>query len=101
MLAGDKFRLGTAMDGGILLLGRKTWQLFLQIWPGRNDPFAARTNAMLELVATRTLTGTSAWGSVIGFAVRRFRIQAFPLAGTADTEPRWLLRNAGGLGRAP
>ena len=63
MLAGDKFRLGTAMDAGVLLLGRKTWQLFSQIWPGRNDPFAARMNAMPKLVATRTMTDTSAWAN--------------------------------------
>jgi dihydrofolate reductase len=32
-VAGDKFRLGEILDTGALLLGRRTWQLFAQIWP--------------------------------------------------------------------
>jgi len=60
-VAGDKFRLGSVLDEGVLLLGRKTWELFCGIWPGRDDPFSARMNAVPKLVATRTLTGTSAW----------------------------------------
>ena len=60
-VAGDKFRLGSALDDGVLLLGRKTWQLFSRLWPGRDDPFSARMNAVPKLVASRTLTDTSAW----------------------------------------
>ncbi|MFF1717692.1 dihydrofolate reductase family protein [Streptomyces sviceus] len=60
-VAGDKFRLGSTLDDGVLLLGRTTWQLFSRIWPGRDDPFAARMNAAPKLVASRTLTDTSAW----------------------------------------
>jgi dihydrofolate reductase len=62
-VAGDKFRLGRTLDDGVLLLGRATWQLFSQLWPGRDDPFAARMNAVPKLVASRTLThtDTSAW----------------------------------------
>ncbi|MFJ3339430.1 dihydrofolate reductase family protein [Streptomyces sp. NPDC086766] len=62
-VAGDKFRLGRTLDDGVLLLGRATWQLFSRLWPGRDDPFAARMNAMPKLVASRTLTDTdtSAW----------------------------------------
>jgi dihydrofolate reductase len=52
-VAGDKFRLGAAMDTGVLLLGRRTWQLFAGLWPRRTDPFSARMNAMAKLVATR------------------------------------------------
>jgi dihydrofolate reductase len=62
-VAGDKFRLGSVLDEGVLLLGRKTWELFSRIWPGRDDPFSARMNAVPKLVATRTLTGTSAWAN--------------------------------------
>ena len=36
-VAGDMFRLGSALDEGVLLLGRKTWELFSRIWPGRDD----------------------------------------------------------------
>jgi dihydrofolate reductase len=62
-VAGDKFRLGRVLDEGVLLLGRKTWELFSRIWPGRDDPFSARMNAVPKLVATRTLTSTSAWAN--------------------------------------
>jgi dihydrofolate reductase len=62
-IAGDKFRLGSVLDGGVLLLGRNTWQLFSRIWPGRDDPFATRMNAVPKLVASRTLTSASAWAN--------------------------------------
>lgn len=62
-VAGDKFRLGSTLDEGVLLLGRATWQLFSRIWPGRDDPFSARMNAVPKLVATRTLTDTSVWAN--------------------------------------
>jgi dihydrofolate reductase len=60
-VAGDKFRLGDTMDHGVLLLGRKTWELFSRIWPGRDDPFSRRMNAIPKLVASSTLTDTSAY----------------------------------------
>ncbi len=60
-VAGDKFQLGRTLDEGVLLLGRSTWQLFSRLWPGRDDPFSARMNAVPKLVASRTLTDTSAW----------------------------------------
>ncbi len=67
-VAGDKFRLGSVLDDGVMLFGRATWQLFSRIWPGRDTPFAQRLNAVPKLVASRTLTDTSAWppSEVIG-----------------------------------
>jgi dihydrofolate reductase len=62
-VAGDKFRLGSTLDRGVMLLGRTTWQLFSRLWPGRDDPFSQRMNAVPKLVATRTLTDTSAWAN--------------------------------------
>jgi dihydrofolate reductase len=64
-IAGDKFRLGSTLDDGVLLLGRATWELFSRIWPARADPFATRMNAAPKLVASRTLTvaDTSAWAN--------------------------------------
>src|SRR5208282_1517586 len=62
-VAGDKFRLGRTLDDGVMLLGRRTWQLFSRIWPGRDDPFSARMNAVPKLVASRTLTDASAWAN--------------------------------------
>jgi dihydrofolate reductase len=60
-VAGDKFQLGRTLDDGVLLLGRRTWQLFSRLWPARDDPFSARMNAVPKLVASRTLTDVSAW----------------------------------------
>ena len=62
-VAGDKFRLGSALDEGVMVLGRRTWQLFSRLWPGRDDPFSARMNAVPKLVASRTLTDASAWAN--------------------------------------
>jgi dihydrofolate reductase len=60
-VAGDKFRLGSTLNDGVMLLGRTTWQLFSRLWPGGDDPFSMRMNVVPELVASRTLTDTSAW----------------------------------------
>jgi dihydrofolate reductase len=62
-VAGDKFKLGTRLDSAALLLGRRTWQLFARIWPGRTDEFSTRLNKAPKWVATRTLTDVSAWGN--------------------------------------
>jgi dihydrofolate reductase len=62
-VAGDKFRLGSTLDEGVMLLGRTTWQLFSRLWPRRDDPFSARMNAVPKLVASSTLTDTSAWAN--------------------------------------
>src|SRR5919107_1616735 len=60
-VAGDKFRLGSRLDTGALLLGRGTWQLFSRLWPNRTDEFSSRMNAASKIVVSRTLTDTSAW----------------------------------------
>jgi dihydrofolate reductase len=62
-VADDKFRLGAAMETGVMLLGRGTWQLFAARWPGRTGPFADRMNAMAKLVASRSLTDVSGWAN--------------------------------------
>ena len=60
-VAGDKFGLGEVLDTGAMLLGRRTWQLFAKIWPGRDDPFSARLNAMPKLVVSRSLDQAADW----------------------------------------
>ncbi len=60
-VAGDKFRLGSLLDTGVLLLGRTTWELFAKLWPGRSGEFPDRLNAAAKLVASRTLRDVSAW----------------------------------------
>lgn len=62
-VAGDKFRLGSRLDDGVMMLGRTTWQLFSRLWSGRDDPFSARMNNARKLVVSRTLTDTSAWAN--------------------------------------
>jgi dihydrofolate reductase len=62
-VAGDKFRMGAVLDEGVMLLGRRTWELFAGIWPGRDNPFARRMNAVPKLVASRTLKDLSAWSN--------------------------------------
>jgi dihydrofolate reductase len=62
-VSGDRFRIGPIMDAGVMLLGRRTWEQFSGIWPGRDDPFSNRMNAIPKLVASRTLTDASAWAN--------------------------------------
>jgi len=62
-VAGDKFRLGGTLDEGVMVLGHSTWQPFSRLWPGRDDPFSTRMNAVPKLVASRTLTDASAWAN--------------------------------------
>ena len=45
-IAGDKFGLGSIMQTGALLFGRRTWEHFAQLWPNRSDPFSAAMNAL-------------------------------------------------------
>jgi len=81
-VAGDKFRLGHTLDDGVLLLGRATWQLFSRLWPGRDDPFSQRMNAVPKLITSRTLTGpdTAAWANS--------RVLAGDVADAVKREPR-------------
>jgi dihydrofolate reductase len=60
-VADDPFGLGELLDTGALLLGRRTWQQFAGIWPGRDDPFSATLNAMPKLVASRSLEHAGSW----------------------------------------
>src|ERR1017187_3791586 len=60
-VAGDKFGLGDVLDTGTMLLGRRTWQLFAKIWPGRDDEFSAKMNAMPKLVISRSLQQAGGW----------------------------------------
>jgi dihydrofolate reductase len=62
-VAGDKFRLGSMLDTGTLLLGRVTWERFARIWPGRDDAFAEVMNRIPKLVASRSLDHVGAWSN--------------------------------------
>jgi len=60
-VTGDPFGLSEVLDSGALLLGRQTWQMFAKIWPGRDDPFSAKLNAMPKLVVSRSLDQAADW----------------------------------------
>jgi len=57
----DPFRVAEVLGSGALLLGRRTWEHFAKIWPGRDDDFSATMNAMPKLLASRTLPDASGW----------------------------------------
>jgi len=61
VVEGDKFRLGDLMNTGVMVLGRKTWELFSTIWPMRPDDFSMKMNRIPKLVATSTLTDLGAF----------------------------------------
>jgi dihydrofolate reductase len=63
-VAPDPFRLGPKLDTGVLLLGRKTWELLSLAGQGLTDDFSRAMNRMPKLVASRTRTADlSAWGN--------------------------------------
>jgi dihydrofolate reductase len=61
LVGGDKFRLGSILDTGTVLLGRSTWELLGQRMPSRTDDFSVRMTKIRKLVASHSLTDVSAW----------------------------------------
>ena len=59
----DKFRLGTRMEQGVQLYGRRTWEHFARLWPGRDGDYARLMNAVPKRVATRTGIDATAWSN--------------------------------------
>jgi dihydrofolate reductase len=84
-VAGDKFDLGEVLDTGVLLLGRRTWELFSTIWPGRDDPFSRKMNAIEKLVVSRSGDALLSRASALG-ANGVYGVQAAIAA--LQTEPR-------------
>jgi dihydrofolate reductase len=74
-VGGDKFDLGPRLEEGCMLFGRRTWEHFARLWPGRDDPFAQRMNAASKLVATRSALDVSTWSgsTVVGAPVDAVR----------------------------
>jgi dihydrofolate reductase len=60
-VAGDRFKLGPALDGGVVLLGRTTWEMFAKIFPSRTGEFDVAMTRVPKVVASRTLTDLSAF----------------------------------------
>jgi dihydrofolate reductase len=59
----DKFRLGSRMEQGVQLYGRRTWEQFARIWPSRDTAYAQLMNTVPKRVATRTGIDASAWSN--------------------------------------
>ncbi|MDA0162873.1 dihydrofolate reductase family protein [Solirubrobacter ginsenosidimutans] len=62
-VAGDKFRLGEALETSSLLFGRATWERFARLWPARDDAFADVMNRIPKLVASRSPVDVSRWSN--------------------------------------
>jgi dihydrofolate reductase len=59
----DKFRLGDRMTHGVQLYGRRTWEHFAGLWPGRDTDYARVMNTVPKRVATRTGIDATAWSN--------------------------------------
>jgi dihydrofolate reductase len=59
----DKFRLGARMTDGVQLYGRRTWEHFARLWPGRDTDYARVMNSVPKRVATRTGIDATAWSN--------------------------------------
>jgi len=89
-VAGDKFALGEVLDTGTMVLGRRTWELFAKIWPGRDDPFSRKMNAMPKLVVSRSLAQADGWqnstvlpGDLVAAVRERKRTRDITVTGSA------------------
>lgn len=62
-VAGDKFRLGTILEQGTLLFGRRTWEHFSTLWPYRDDDFSRAMNAASKAVVTHRPLEPTHWAN--------------------------------------
>jgi dihydrofolate reductase len=62
-VAGDKFQLGSILETGTLLFGRRTWDLFSTLWPQREDPFSQAMNAARKAVLTHREIDPATWSN--------------------------------------
>jgi dihydrofolate reductase len=62
-IAGDKFRLGSVLDTGVLLFGRRTWEHFSRLWPERTDPFSAALNRARKVVVSTGVPDLGVWAN--------------------------------------
>ncbi|MFD4959055.1 dihydrofolate reductase family protein [Microbacterium sp. NPDC058389] len=67
-VAGDKFRLGSIFDTGVLLFGRRTWDHFSTLWPPRDSPFAQAMNRAAKAVVTSRPLPDGVWTNSVAVA---------------------------------
>jgi dihydrofolate reductase len=99
-VSGDKFRMGPVLDTGVMLVGRTTWELLGGIFPGQDDDFSLKLNAMDKLVATHTLTDVSRWansaplrGDLAEAAAERRRHQVVMVVGSGSVVEQLVARD--------
>jgi dihydrofolate reductase len=80
-VADDKFRLGQRMERGVQLYGRRTWEHFARLWPGRDGNYARLMNAVDKRVATSTGIDAAGWANSAA-------IDGDPVAWTKDERAR-------------
>jgi dihydrofolate reductase len=90
-VADDKFDLGEVFNTGVMLLGRRTWDLFASFWPGRDDPFSAKMNAIPKLVVSHSMEDATAWqnstvlqGDLVTEVSKRKQEQDIVITGSAS-----------------
>jgi len=62
-VAGDDFKLGSILSTGVVLLGRRTWEVFSHRWPNRSDGFANVMNRTRKVVVSRSAPTLDAWSN--------------------------------------
>ncbi|MBD3781355.1 MAG: dihydrofolate reductase family protein [Micrococcales bacterium] len=96
-VSGDKFGLGTVLDTGVQLLGRRTWELFAGLFPTRDDEFSTRMNRMAKVVVSRGepdldrwSNSTSAQGDAVDIVRDRVATQDVVVLGSGGVVDRLL-----------
>jgi dihydrofolate reductase len=62
-VSADDFRLGSILDTGVLLMGRRTWDVFSRRWPNRSDSYADMMNRVPKVVVSRSAPALDAWSN--------------------------------------
>ena len=62
-VSGDKFRLGSILETGVMLYGRTTWELLGRLLSVRTDDFSVAMTKLDKIVVSNTLTDVSAWSN--------------------------------------
>ncbi|MCW2938029.1 MAG: riboflavin biosynthesis protein RibD [Actinomycetia bacterium] len=80
-VAGDKFRLGSALDDGVMLLGRTTWQLFSRVIDG--DLVDAVKRERRDVIITGSLSVV--YALMAEDLIDEYRLLTFPtILGTGE-----------------
>ena len=59
----DHFGLGPILDSGVLLFGRRTWEVFSRRWPNRSGEYADALNRIPKIVVSRSAPDLRAWSN--------------------------------------